>query len=40
MEQYFQAARAGGALFLLLQLVIILDFVLTTNEACRARTLG
>jgi len=38
MEQYFQAARAGGALFLLLQLVIILDFVLTTNEACRART--
>ena len=30
--QYFEAARAGGALFLLLQLVIILDLVLTHNE--------
>ncbi len=34
LEQYFQAARAGGALFLLLQLVIILDFVVSTNEEC------
>ena len=34
LESYFQAARAGGALFLLLQLVIILDVVYGTNEAC------
>jgi hypothetical protein len=34
LESYFQAARAGGALFLLLQLVVILDFVYGTNEAC------
>lgn len=32
LETYFQAARAGGALFLLLQLVIILDCVVTSNE--------
>jgi hypothetical protein len=32
LTAYFQAARAGGALFLLLQLVILLDIVYGSNE--------
>ena len=32
MNTYFQAARAGGAAFLLLQLIILLDVVYETNE--------
>lgn len=34
MDQYFQACRAGGACFLLLQLVFILDYVVAMNERC------
>ena len=37
VEHYFQAARAGGAMFLLLQLIIILDAVVTFNEDCLER---
>ena len=37
VENYFQAARAGGAMFLLLQLIIILDAVVTFNEDCLER---
>ena len=32
INSYFEVARAGGAAFLLLQLVIIMDLVYTTNE--------
>lgn len=37
VETYFQAARAGAAVFLLLQLVIILDAVVTFNEEALER---
>jgi len=37
IENYFQAARAGGAVFLLLQLIIILDAVVSFNEDCLDR---
>ena len=36
LNAYFQVARAGGAAFLLLQLIILLDWVYGTNEACLA----
>jgi len=34
LAAYFEASRAGGALFLLLQLVALLDWVYATNERC------
>lgn len=36
LGQYFQACRAGGAAFLLLQLVFILDYVVSLNERALA----
>ena len=32
VNSYFEVARAGGAVFLLLQLIIIMDLVYSTNE--------
>ena len=32
VNSYFEVARAGGAVFLLLQLIIIMDLVYGTNE--------
>ena len=37
LERFFQFARAGGAVFLLFQLVVILDAVMSQNEAALLR---